>query len=47
MEVQAVGGRYEVEPCAQRPAHDASALVGVGHGFDRDALGAAAVVLLL
>jgi G3E family GTPase len=45
MEVHAVGGRYEVEPCAPVPAPDASTLVGVGRGFDRTALDAAAAEL--
>ena len=47
MQVHAVGGRYEVEPCEQTPALEASAMVGVGHGLDRDGLDTAAAALLL
>jgi len=46
MQVHAVGGRYEVEPCVSHPANDASTIVGVGRGFDRDDLDAAAAALL-
>jgi len=47
MQVDAVGGRYEVEPCASDVANDASTIVGVGRGFDRDGLDAAAAALLV
>jgi G3E family GTPase len=47
MQVHAVGGRYEVEPCVSSPGDDASTLVGVGRDFDRDALDAAAAALLV
>lgn len=45
MQVHAVGGRYEIEPCAPQPAPAASTLVGVGRGVDRAALDAAAAAL--
>jgi G3E family GTPase len=45
MQVNAVGGRYEIEPCAPEPAPAASTLLGVGRGFDRAGLDAAAAAL--
>jgi G3E family GTPase len=39
--VNAVGGRYEVEPCVPDPEPASSVLSGVGRGFDRLALDAA------
>jgi hypothetical protein len=47
MQVHSVGGRYEAEPCEERRPLGASAMVGVGYGFDRDGLDAAAAALLL
>ena len=46
MQVHAVGGRYEVEPSVSAPASDASTILGVGRGFDRGDLDAAAAALL-
>jgi G3E family GTPase len=43
--VNAVGGRYELEPCAPEPEPAASVLFGVGRGFDRRALDDAAAAL--
>ena len=45
MQVHAVGGRYEIEPCAPEPAPEVSTLFGVGQRFDRAALDVAAAVL--
>ncbi len=45
MEVHAVGGRYELEPCAPDPAPATSILFAVGRGFDRAALDDAAAGL--
>jgi G3E family GTPase len=45
MQVNAVGGRYEIEPCAPEPAPAESTLFGVGRGFDRAALDTAAAAL--
>src|SRR4029453_13133517 len=41
MQVNAVGGRYEIEPCAPEPAPAASTLLGVGRGLGRAGLDAA------
>jgi hypothetical protein len=43
--VNAVGGRYEVEPCVPDPEPASSVLSGVGRGFDRLALDAAGAAL--
>jgi G3E family GTPase len=45
LRVNAVGGRYELEPCAPQPEPALSVLFGVGHGFDRQALDDAAATL--
>src|SRR4029453_10141241 len=47
MQVHAVGGRYEVDPCASNPGADPSTLAGAARVFDRDALDAAAAALLV
>jgi G3E family GTPase len=47
MLVNAVGGRYEIEPCAPDPEPAASRLFGVGRGLDVAALDAAATALLV
>jgi G3E family GTPase len=47
MQVHAVGGRYEVEPCVSNLTTDASTIVGIGRGFDRDDLETAAAALLV
>jgi G3E family GTPase len=44
--VNAVGGRYEIEPAAPEPAPQASVLFGIGRGFDRAALDVAATTLV-
>jgi G3E family GTPase len=44
--VNAVGGRYELEPCVPEPAPATSVLFGVGRGFDRPALDAAATTMI-
>ncbi len=45
MQVNAVGGRYELEPCAPVPEPRSSVLLGVGRGLDRPGLDAAAARL--
>jgi G3E family GTPase len=45
LRVNAVGGRYELEPCVLEPEPAVSVLFGVGRGFDRPALDAAAAAL--
>jgi G3E family GTPase len=45
LHVNAVGGRYELEPCAPEPEPALSVLFGVGRGFDRPALDDAAAAL--
>lgn len=47
MSVNAVGGRYEIEPCTPDPAPAASTLFGVGRRLDTAALDAAASALLV
>jgi len=47
MLVNAVGGRYEIEPCAPEPEPAASTLFGVGRGLDAAALDAAAAALVV
>jgi len=46
MQVHAVGGRYELEPCAPKPEPTVSTLFGVGRRFDRAALDGGAASLL-
>ena len=46
MQVNAVGGRYEVEPCGPGAGAAASVLFGIGRGFDRAALDVAATTLV-
>lgn len=45
LQVHAVAGRYEIEPCRPDPAPTASRLLAIGHGLDRRALDAAAAKL--
>jgi len=47
MLVNAVGGRYEIEPCAPDPEPPASTLFGVGRGLDTAGLDAAATALFV
>jgi G3E family GTPase len=45
VEVNAVGGRYEIEPCPAPPAGTAGVLLCIGRGLDRAALDAQASAL--